>query len=85
MEYLNKLYCDDKITIFKIVKLLFYSFPLILFFSSFFLNLHITLLTFLGIIAVYKLKIKFNLSLIDYLILILFILNLIATLKMLIM
>jgi O-antigen ligase len=81
MEYFNKLFYNDNITIFKIVKLLFYSFPVILFFSSFFLNLYITLFTFLGIIAIYRLKIKFNLSLIDYLILILFILNFIATLN----
>ena len=81
MEYFNKLFYKDKIIIFKIVKLLFYSFPIILFFSSSFLNLHITLLTFFGFIAIHKLKINFNLSLIDYLILIFFLINFISTLN----
>ena len=79
MKYLNKFLYKDEITIVKIVKLLFYSFPVILFFSSAFLNLHITLLTFFGLVAVHNLKIKFNLSLIDYLILIFFLINFIAT------
>ena len=81
MQFYYKLFRNDRITIFKIVKLLFYSFPIILFFSSSFLNLHITLLTFLGLIVINKLKIKFNLSLIDYLILIFFIINLILTIN----
>ena len=81
MEFYHKIFHADRITISKIVKLLFYSFPIILFFSSSFLNFHITLLTFLGLIVINRLKIKFNLSLIDYLILIFFIINLIATIS----
>ena len=81
MEYFNKLFCKDKIIIFNIVKLLFYSFPIILFFSSSFLNLHVTILTFFGFIAIHKLKINFNFSLIDYLILIFFLINFISTLN----
>lgn len=81
MQFYHKLFRNGRITIFKIVKLLFYSFPIILFFSSSFLNLHITLLTILGLIVLNKLKIKFNLSLIDYLILIFFIINLITTIN----
>ncbi len=81
MQFYYKFFRNDKITIFKIIKLLFYSFPIILFFSSSFLNLHITLLTFLGLIAINKLKIKFSLSLIDYLILIFFIINFILTIN----
>lgn len=81
MQFYYKLFRNDKVTIFKIVKLLFYSFPIILFFSSTFLNLHITLLTFLGLIAINKLKIKFSLYLIDYLILIFFIINFVQTIN----
>ena len=81
MPFYYKIFRNSIITIFKIVKLLFYSFPIILFFSSSFLNLHITLLTILGLIVLNKLKIKFNLSLIDYLILIFFIINLITTIN----
>lgn len=81
MEYFSKLFNKNETIIFKIVKLLFYSFPIILFFSSAFLNLYVILFIFFSLIAIYKLKLKFNLSLIDYLILIFFLLNLIATIK----
>ena len=62
MEYFNKYLHKSGDTISKIVRLLFYSFPLILFFSSTFLNLHVTLLTIFGLVAIYKIKIKFNYS-----------------------
>ena len=82
MKYFAKIFLKDEITIFEIVKLLFYSFPIILFFSSSFLNLHSTLLTLFGLFAIYKIKKKINFFLIDYLILIFFIctLNNISTL-----
>ncbi len=81
MKYFNKLFYKDEIIIFKIVKLLFYSFPIVLFFSSSFLNLHVVLLTFFGFFAIRKLKINLNLSLIDYLILFFFLINFISTLN----
>jgi hypothetical protein len=81
MGYFNKLFYKDKIIIFNVVKLLFYSFPIILFFSSSFLNLYVGLLTIFGFIAIHKLKINFKLSLTDYLILILFLINFISTLN----
>lgn len=79
MKYFNKFFCKHEIINFKIIKILFYSFPIILFFPSSFLNLHITLLTFFGLVAIHNLKIKFNFYLIDYLILIFFLINFIAT------
>lgn len=81
MVYFNKYFHKSGDTISKIVRLLFYSFPIILFFSSTFLNFHVTLLTFFGLVAIYKVKIKFNLSFIDYLILFFFLINLIATIN----
>ena len=81
MKYFANLFLKDEITIFEIVKLLFYSFPIILFFSSSFLNLHATLLTLFGLFAIYKIKKKINFFLIDYLILIFFLINVISTLN----
>jgi hypothetical protein len=57
-----------KINIFFIVKFFFYSFPIILFFSSGYITAHVSLMTIAGLILIYKTNVKIKLLLIDYLI-----------------
>lgn len=70
-----------KINIFFIVKFFFYSFPIILFFSSGYITAHVSLMTIAGLILIYKTNVKIKLLLIDYLIFLLFFFSIISTLK----
>ena len=78
---LLKCYNNFKINNFFIVKLFFYSFPIILLFPSGYITVHVTLLTIASLILIYKKNIKIKLFIIDYLIFLLFFLSIISTLK----
>jgi O-antigen ligase len=81
MSILLRLSNNFKINNFFIVKLFFYSFPIILLFPSGYIAAHVTLLTIASLILIYKKKIKIKLFIIDYLIFLLFFLSIISTLK----
>jgi O-antigen ligase len=81
MSILLRLSNNFKINNFFIVKLFFYSFPVILLFPSGYITAHVTLLTIASLILIYKKKIKIKLYIIDYLIFLLFFLSIISTLK----
>jgi O-antigen ligase len=70
-----------KIDILLIIKLFFYSFPIILFLPSGYITAHVSLLTIISLLFIYKKKIKIKLHLVDYLIFALFFLSIISTLK----
>ena len=81
MSILVRLGNNFKINNFFIVKLFFYSFPIILLFPSGYITAHVTLLTISSLILIYKKKIKVKFFIIDYLIFLLFFLSIISTLK----
>jgi O-antigen ligase len=81
MSILLRLGNNFKINNFFIVKLFFYSFPIILLFPSGYITVHVTLLTIASLILIYKKNIKIKLFIIDYLIFLLFFLSIISTLK----
>lgn len=69
-----------KINIFFIIKLLFYSFPIILIFPSGYITVHVSLLTIISLVAIYKNNLKIEFLLVDYLIFLLFFLSIFSTL-----
>lgn len=77
----NSFLKKNSLSILNINQLLFYSFPIILFFPSGIVNLHITLLTIFGIITICRFKLKTEIILVDYLIFFFFFLNVINTLN----
>ena len=81
MGILVRLDNNFKINNFFIVKLFFYSFPIILLFPSGYITAHVTLLTISSLILIYKKKIEVKFFIIDYLIFLLFFLSIISTLK----
>jgi len=81
MSILLRLGNNFKINNFFIVKLFFYSFPIILLFPSGYITVHVTLLTISSLILIYKKKIEVKFFIIDYLIFLLFFLSIISTLK----
>jgi hypothetical protein len=81
MSTLLKQYNNFGIDIFLIVKLFFYSFPIILLFPSGYITAHVSLLTIATLILIYKKNIKIKLFIVDYLIFLLFFLSVISTLK----
>lgn len=81
MSTLLKRYNNFKINIFFIVKIFFYSFPVILLFPSGYIAAHVSLLTIASLILIYKNNIKIKLFNVDYLIFLLFFLSIISTLK----
>ena len=81
MSILVRLGNNFKINNFFIVKLFFYSFPIILLFPSGYITAHVTLLTISSLILIYKKKVKVKFFIIDYLIFLLFFLSIISTLK----
>jgi O-antigen ligase len=81
MGALLKQYNIFKIDNFFIIKLLFYSFPIILLFPSGYIATHVSLLTIATLILIYKKNIKIKLFAVDYLIFLLFFLSIISTLK----
>jgi O-antigen ligase len=81
MSILLRLGNNFKINNFFIVKLFFYSFPIILLFPSGYITIHVTLLTIASLILIYKKNIKIKLFIIDYLIFLLFFLSIVSTLK----
>ena len=76
-----KIYQDFKINNFFVIKLLFYSFPIILLFPSGYITAHVSLLTLASLILIYKLNLKIKLLFIDYLIFSLFFLSIFSTFK----
>ena len=76
-----KVFSNSKIDFFFITRLLFYSFPIILIFPSGYITAHVSLLTIVSLIGIYKKKIKIKFLLIDYLIFLLFFLSIFSTLK----
>jgi O-antigen ligase len=81
MSILVRLGNNFKINNFFIVKLFFYSFPIILLFPSGYITAHVTLLTISSLILIYKKKIEVKFFISDYLIFLLFFLSIISTLK----
>lgn len=81
MNVVLKLYNNFKINNFFIVKLFFYSFPIILLFPSGYITAHVSLLTITSLILIYKQKVKIKLIFVDYLIFLFFIFSIISTLK----
>jgi O-antigen ligase len=81
MSALIKQYNIFKIDNFFIVKIFFYSFPIILLFPSGYITTHVSLLTIATLILIYKKNIKIKLFIVDYLIFLLFFLSIISTLK----
>jgi hypothetical protein len=80
MNIALNLYRNFKIDFFFIIKLLFYSFPIILIFPSGYITAHVSLLTIASLIAIYKNNLKIEFLLIDYLIFLLFFLSIFSTL-----
>ena len=80
MNILVKNYNNFKINNFFIVRLFFYSFPIILFFPSGYVTAHVSLLTIASSLLILKNKIKIKLILVDYLIFALFFLSIFSTL-----
>jgi O-antigen ligase len=76
-----KIYQDFKINNFFVIKLLFYSFPIILLFPSGYITAHVSLLTLASLILIYKHNLKIKLLFIDYLIFSLFFLSIFSTFK----
>jgi len=75
------LYKKNKETIFLIIQLLFYSFPIILLLPSGYITAHVTLLSTGALILFYKKKIKIQFIVIDYIIFLFFIFSIFSTLK----
>ena len=63
-----------------LLKFLFYSFPIILFFPSFIINLHVSLILIFGLIAIYKRNLKIKIISVDLLVLLFFFLFFLSTL-----
>jgi O-antigen ligase len=81
MSVVLKLYNNFKINNFFILKLFFYSFPIILLFPSGYITAHVSLLTITSLILIYKQNIKIKLIFVDYLIFLFFFFSIISTLK----
>ena len=81
MKNFISLFKKNSLNLLNINQLLFYSFPIILFFPSGVINLHITLFTIFGLITIYRLKKKNKIIFVDYFILFFFFLNFINTLN----
>jgi O-antigen ligase len=81
MNILLKQHNNFKINNFFIIKLFFYSFPVILFFPSGYVTAHVSLLSITSLIFFYKNNIKIKIILVDYLIFALFFLSIFSTLK----
>ncbi len=81
MNVTIKQFNNSKINIFFIVKLFFYSFPIILFFPSGYITAHVSIMNIASLTLIYKKNIKVKLLLIDYLIFLLFFFSVISTLK----
>lgn len=81
MNILLKQHNNFKINNFFIIKLFFYSFPVILFFPSGYVTAHVSLLSITSLFFFYKNNIKIKIILVDYLIFALFFLSIFSTLK----
>jgi hypothetical protein len=81
MNFTHNQHDNFKINNFFIVKLLFYSFPIILLFPSGYITAHVSLLSIASLILIYKKQLKIKLLLVDYLIFLLFFLSIFSTLK----
>ncbi len=77
----NSVFKKNNLNKFSITQLLFYSFPIVIFFPSGILNFYVTLFTISSIITIYRLKIKIELIFVDYAVLFFFFLNFISTLN----
>jgi O-antigen ligase len=80
MKFIINQYKNFKINNFFIVKTLFYFFPVILLFPSGYITAHVSILSIVGLILIYKNNLEIKILLIDYLVFLLFFLSFLSSL-----